>query len=532
MAQVNGYVQVEVRGGTAYLHIIPPKPGGRSMRTTDVDEYLRNAGYEGYDVKELHENLAKGQEITFYLGRAGLAFSESMNVKISLDKMKASVTFFPPSSDGPLLTLRDIMTTLSSKGVVFGVDQDAILAFMNDRCYQTEYVFAMGQAPRPGRDGKIEYLFNINPNLKPKHNEDGSVDYHNLNTISTVFAGDVIARLIPEDPGEAGKDITGKEIPTRPVKPAHFSYGKDITLSEDGLELISDVTGHASLVSGKINVSAVYEVATDVDNSVGNIDFDGNVHIKGSVRSGFCIYARGDVEIEGVVEGALIQADGQIIVKQGIHGMQKAILDARGNVIASFIENAKVFSGGYVESGSILYSEVNAAEDVNVLDKKGFIVGGIIRAGGKVESITIGSEMGAQTKIEVGMVPEKKERYFQLKRSIDAMGKKINKLSPVIRTYHDFLETGKNLDEKNANYLRKLVAELEQTKTMLAEVRAEFNGLHQELINSKHSKVIVRKDIFARVEVVVSDLSIITKSKRTYCQFEKRNGEIVVSTIS
>lgn len=532
MPQLNGYIQVEIRGSQAYCHIIPPKSGGKQMRIAELEEYLKKNGYETYDKQEFRAAVDSNEEQTISLGYSnGIEFGESMKVKISLDRMKVSCTFMPPSSRGPLMTVRDIMSTLNTNGVIIGIDQDAILGFMNNRLYNTEYIFAMGKAPVIGRDGRVEYLFNTNPNLKPKHNEDGSVDYRSLNTISTVYEGDLLARLIPEDPGEPGKNVMGKEIPNRPVKPAHFTFGKDIRLSDDGTELYSMVTGHVSLSQGKIIVSAVYEVPVDVDNSVGNIDFDGNVHVKGSVRSGFSIYARGDVVVDGVVEGALIKSDGQIIVKQGIHGMQKGILDARGNIIASFIENAKVFSGGYVESGSILYSEVNAAEDVNVLDKKGFIVGGVIRAGGKVESMTIGSQMDAATKIEVGMAPEKKERYFQLKRSIDAMVKKVNKLSPIIKTYHTFLENGSQLDPKNASYLRKLVQELDQTKTMLQEVRAEFNNLHQELINSKHSKVIVRKDIYARVEIVVSDLSIITKTKRSYCQFEKRNGEIAVSTI-
>lgn len=532
MPQLNGYIQIEIRGDNAFCHIYPHKSGGKQMRIADMEEYLRQHGLTDYDKKEFRETVDRNVETLIPMGLCdGIEFGESMSMKVSLDKMKVTCSFMPPSKNGPKMTVRDVMEALKGKGVIFGIDQEAILDFMEDRCYNTDYIFAEGRAPSIGHDGRVEYHFNTNPSLKPKRNEDGSVDYHTLNTISTVFEGDLLATLIPEDRGEPGKDVTGRDIPTRGVKPAHFSYGKDIRVSEDGLELFSEVTGHVTLSSGKVLVSRVYDVPADVDNSTGNIDFDGNVHIKGNVRSGFAISARGDVIVDGVVEGAFIQAEGQIIVKQGIQGMQKGILDARGNVIASFIESAKVFSGGYVESGSILYSEVNAAEDINVLEKKGVIVGGVVRAGGKIETMMAGSEMGATTKLEVGMAPEKKERYSQLKRSIDAMVKKVNKLSPIIKTYHDFLQAGNKLDEKNAGYLKKLVLELEQTKNMLQEVRVEFNALHQELINSKHSKVMIHKEIFPGVEIVVSDLSIITKKKRTYCMFEKRNGEISVSNM-
>lgn len=50
--------------------------------------------------------------------------------------------------------------------------------------------------------------------------------------------------------------------------------------------------------------------------------------------------------------------------------MQRGLLEAKGNVITKYIENAKVFAGGYVETGSIIYSEVSAGEDVIVAEKK------------------------------------------------------------------------------------------------------------------------------------------------------------------
>lgn len=532
MEQTNGYIQVEIKNERALCHIYPPIKGGKRLRITEAEEFLKSHQITQYDKKMLKELLERDEKTTMYLGECdGYEFSESIYTKVSLDKMRVTCRFMPPSTNGPLLEVKDIMAELSSKGVVVGVDQDAIIAFMDERLYATDYVFAEGIPPVVGHDARIEYLFNTNPNLKPKHNPDGSVDYHSLNTICDVYEGDVVARMIDEDPGSPGKDVTGREIPTRRTKPAKFSFGKNLHLSEDKKELISEVTGHVSLAGGKVYVSAVYEVPEDVDNSVGNIDYNGNVHVKGNVRSGFSILAQGDVIIDGVVEGALVQADGQIIVKQGIHGMQKGILDARGNVICQFIENAKVFAGGYVETGSIIYSEVNAAEDINVMDQKGFIVGGVIRAGGKVESMTIGSQMGAHTTIEVGMAPEKKERYSQLHRSIQAMVKKVDKLSPIVETYNEFVEQGKELDEKNAGYLERLMKELKETKLMLQDARLEYNSLHQELINSKHSKIIVQNEIFPQVELVVSDLSIITKTKRSRCQYYKKNGEITVSTL-
>lgn len=229
-------------------------------------------------------------------------------------------------------------------GIRFGICQENIADFLANPIYCTQIVVAEGKQPRHGHDAKIEYFFNINPSLKPKHNEDGSVDYHALNTICAVEKGDKLATLHPVDEGEPGMDVFGKALPPRSVKNKVLEYGRNISISEDGLHLFSDVTGHVSLTGGKVFVSDVYEVQADVDTSTGDINYAGSVHIHGSVRGGFVVTSRGDIVVDGSVEDAMLQAGGDIIVQCGIQGMQRGLLEAKGNVITKYIENAKVFA--------------------------------------------------------------------------------------------------------------------------------------------------------------------------------------------
>ncbi|MCR5453290.1 MAG: FapA family protein [Lachnospiraceae bacterium] len=530
--QLNGYIQIEIKNNHAICHYYPPKEGGIPLVYSEVLEYLTSHEITEYNGAAFREMLSGDKEDVFDMGPfSGYDFSETMTVKVSLDRMKATCRFWPPSTNGQKMNVKDILAEFQKRGIVYGIDQEAIMEFMTDRCYATDYVLAHGNPPVIGHDAKIDYFFNTNPTLKPKHNEDGTVDYHDLNTINGVKEGELLAKLTPMDEGKTGTDIYGREIPTRSVKSKTLKINKNIRLSEDGSEAYASVTGHVSLVNDQIFVSDLFEVPADVDNSVGNINYDGNVHVKGNVKSGFTIVAKGDVIVEGVVEDAFIKADGQIIVKRGIHGMHKGILKAKGNVIIAFIENAKVFSGGYIETGSIIYSEVNATDDVLVLDKKGYIAGGVVRAGGKIECMTAGSEMGSQTKFEVGIAPAKKERYNQLRTLINSETAKIEKITPVIDSYNNYIYSGKNLDEKNEAYFAKLLRELSQSKTILQSSRTEFNMLHQEMLSSKHSKIIIRRDIFPGVLLTISDLSITIYSKRSYCVYEKKDGEIVCSTL-
>ncbi len=49
--------------------------------------------------------------------------------------------------------------------------------------------------PVQGYSAKIRYYFDINTTARPKLNEDGSVDFHQLGNIKSVKEGDKLATL-------------------------------------------------------------------------------------------------------------------------------------------------------------------------------------------------------------------------------------------------------------------------------------------------------------------------------------------------
>lgn len=529
MSSSDGYIQIIIKDKTAYSKYFPPTDGGHNMDLTEASMYLNDHGVNGFDPQTLEQQLLDNKESVIPLAPYnGPEFGEMMTIKVSLDKMKVGVRFFPPSSGGDVLGPKEIIDELNARGVIYGIDQNEILKFLGDRHYNTEYVLAHGDQPVIGHDARIIYNFNTNPSLRPKRLEDGSVDYKNLNTISQVKEGDLLARLIPSDPGKDGKDVTGRVIPVREVKSLALNFGENVRINDDGTELYSLVNGHASIDrDGRVIVQDELTVSSDVDNGTGNIDYDGNVHITGSVRSGFSVRSTGDIIIDGVVEGAFIDAGGQIIVRRGVHGMNKGVLRSKGNIIASFIESARVATEGYVETGSILYSDVNAKTDVSVMNRKGFIAGSTVRAGGRVESVTIGSQMGAATRIEVGLDPEKKRQYALLQKQILDESRQLENVKPVVENYEEFIKAGKTLDDKNRKYLADLLSRIEQIRSDLKEHRDSFNELHHELLTGQQASVIVHKDIFPGVTVTISDLSLTIKDRYSCVEFKKKNGEIV-----
>lgn len=529
----NGYVQLKVMGEDTYLIVYAPENMGKAPELNQVTSYLERNMLTEYNLKELSEALkVKENSVSVRVGMAPIRpFNETMNIDVSLDRMLAFCRFTPPSEGGSLMDAKEIVEELNSQKIKCGIDENEIAAFLAHRNYRKEYILAKGSPAVQGHDAKIEYFFNTRPSTKPKRNEDGTVNYHELNTISKVDKDQLVACLHPEDKGTDGSDIMGNVIKPRQIKTVKLEFGNQLRLSEDRTQLFSNVTGHASLVNGKVFVSDVFEVPADVDNSVGDIDYNGNVHINGNVKNGFTVCARGDIVVDGVVEGANLIADGQIIIKQGVHGMTKGKLQAKGNIILKFIENAEVKSGGYLETESILHSQVSAFSEVHIAGKKGFVTGGTIRAGKLVEAQIIGSEMGTLTKIEVGIEPDKKERYGRVRQSLDQIRKDMDQIKPILTTYAEKLKAGEELSPEKQSYLQKLALSMKSLQVKYTEENQEMMGLHEELMMSEDAKIKVHKDIYPGVLITIGDVSMTTKDHRSFCQFTKKGADIVTDNL-
>ncbi|MEG0805194.1 MAG: FapA family protein [Lachnospiraceae bacterium] len=533
MSSRSGYVQLKIKNDQTYAIIFPPEEGGKNVELSHVIVYLERHQLKEYNLKELSDVVKEPNEkIEIFVGQSpGYAFNEEVDISVTSDKMLVFADFYPPSEGGKQMSEQDILNELTLNKVVAGINLDVIQEYLKNHDYGQQYLLAKGTPPAHGHDAKIEYFFTTNFNTKPKKNEDGSVNYHDLNIISQVEKDQRLALLHKEDPGKEGQDVLGNIVKPKTVKSLKLDFANNIRLSEDKTEIFSEVTGHVSLVSGKVFVSNIYEVPADVDNSTGDIEYNGSVNIKGNVQSGFVVKARGDIVVEGVVEGAKLYADGQIILKRGIHGMTKGILVAKGNIITKFIENATVESGGFIETESILHSKVSAFSEIRVNGRKGFVTGGLIRAGKLVEAQLIGSEMGTTTLLEVGIDPMKKERYNELKKLIADKKKEIDQIKPILANFSEKMAKGEEIGQNKLMYVQQLAGTYKKMQEQLAPMREELERIHMELSMNDDARVKVFKTIYPGVTVTISDITTGVKDARSFCQFVKDSGEIIIKNM-
>ena len=366
---MNSFFQLVITDTGTGIRIFPATEGGEQLFIGDVRDYLEDRAIE-YDLVKLNDavNAATGEVVMIY-NRPVYPEREAYRLTISEDKMRATAFFYAPSEGAELMTAQELINDLAFRQITTGVRKDIIEAFFLKREYCKEILLAEGTPVREGYDAKVELFFEQNLRAKPQLNEDGSVDYHHLNLINHVAAGDKLAELHPEDPGDPGENIFGEIIKPHAVKGAYIPMGRNTTLSEDKLLLMAACNGHVVIRESKITVSNVLTV-DNVDVSTGNIEYDGSVEVKGIVSSGFSVTASGNIEVKGIVEGAQLTAEGDVVLEHGINGMGKGEIKAKGNVVTKFIENATVTAGGSVTSESIMHSTVFSGTEINVSGRR------------------------------------------------------------------------------------------------------------------------------------------------------------------
>lgn len=527
---MNGYFQLICGEGKTSVQIFPPKGNGEAVGISELTEYLDGRNIN-FDAQVLVGAIASRTQTTVVLGdESHLEEREGYKLTISLDKMSAKARFYPPSLNGEKMTKGEFLSDLSFKGIKFGIKEEEIDRFFANRNYCEDITVAEGQEPRHGEDAYIEYYFNTDLKAKPTLKDDGSVDFFHLNTINHCHKDDIIARLFPEDKGEAGTNIMGEKIKPRDVKKKVLKYGRNITISEDKLTMISQVDGHVTLVDDKVFVSDVLTVE-NVDNATGNIEYEGSVQINGNVCANFSVTARGNIEVQGVVEGAFLEAGGDIIIARGINGMNRGVLKAKGNIVVKFMENTTAIARGYVSAESILHSTVQAGSEITVSGKRGFITGGRVSATNSVTVKTLGSPMGADTIVEVGADPTVKMHIQDLQKEIAEASKVVKSVQPLLTATQQKLAKGIKLSPEQIQYMKSLIA-LSQVKAKEIEDKTEeVDKIQDSLGNTTGAQVIVTGVVFPGTRICIGDLSMVVHNEMQYCRFIKADGDVKMTAI-
>ena len=182
------------------------------------------------------------------------------------------------------------------------------------------------------------------------------------------------------------------------------------------------------LRGSRFSIQEVLDVKGDVDASTGNVHFNGEVLVRGTIREGQSVEAGGSVYCSKDVELTLLCAGKDLVVEGGIIGKKKALAKAGGEVRARSIEHSVIEARGSVRAERSITQCLVRTHAAVFLGKKGAILGGKTSAKDGITAAQLGSDKGTKTEIQVGIDPETFRKILWLKNKTGEMKAKIDEI--------------------------------------------------------------------------------------------------------
>ncbi|WP_028573077.1 FapA family protein [Desulfonatronum lacustre] len=348
-------------------------------------------------------------------------------------------------------------------------------------------ILCWGKLPKDGVDGSFEPTMLSTPDALGLETADGRIDFRARGVVRAVNEGDILGRLISSQPGEPGIDVFGKPVSAKQGRPFTLLAGENVRCSEEGSEYSATASGMVFFQGNTLKVTEVFETKSDVNLEVGNIKLErGSVNIRGSVLSGFCVEAPGNVVVKDVVENAVIIAGGEVQVGCGIIMDQGGKVEAGGGISALYAQNAVLLAQGDVNiAHEINNCKVTAKRNIIATRGRGKIIGGILRCGEGVLAKEIGSPAGVETQI-----------YLGANRVTEVNMERKKELEETLQKIYTSLGSGdiKSILERAPSHKRQIVAEV-----LKARVRCEqeLSEIEQQIREEREN---FRTDMNLRVK--------------------------------
>lgn len=448
-------------------------------------------------------------------------------IELDKTKMSASLTF---RADGPNPvppTEREIVSAIKLSGIRCGISRKTLVEMLRSPRYDEPVVFARGREPENGRDAVIDYKVSTSrKEAVPKSLESGQVDFRNLDLIETVAEGALLAVKIPATEGVPGYNLLGETLKARPGKERLLKMGRNVVISEDGMQAFAAIDGAVTFNGDRVEVTPVIEIRGDVDYSVGNLDFSGSIIVHGAVLSGFVVRGGGDVIINGTVEAATVEAGGTLTIKGGVVGQDRAVLTAKGDVVARFLNETTVRAGGNVlTDGAILHCRVEAGGSVLASGKTGLISGGEIQARDGVLADVLGTSMGTRTEIVVGYDPELPAQAAEMENAIRERRERLETIQERLNGIQK-VDPSK-LPKETQEALKKSLETAEHLSSEIAGMEERLVAMRESIERSRAATIKVANEIYPGVSVNIAGAQLRVPNAMKALTFARERGEIV-----
>jgi len=422
----------------------------------------------------------------------------SVKVIFSERALEAYFRISPPFNGGKAPTMEMLEQALAQNRVVYGIKRDKLALLERKPLYGMDVMVAQGKPPVNGKDGSYQLLIKADKEFRPKERDDGTVDLLELGIVENVSRGQLLCKITLPTNGTEGMTVTGAPIPASRGKSVPSMTGQNTQQSEDGTEIYATIDGQVEFNRQKINVNETFTVQEDVDTSTGNIRVTGNVVVKGSVRTGFCVEATGNIEVKSTVENAVLKAGGNINLRGGIIGGE---ISCKGELNSKYIENSKIEVAGDIRAEYILNSLVMCGKSIRTFGHAR-IVGGKCMAGEDIEAREIGSAAGTSTSVELTLDPATTRRQQELMKLLPELESNLGKLLPLINLLSSLKQQGR-LDREKEEILENALYSKNNMLQQQADAKKELAELGDILANRQFGRIICKGTTYpgARIKI-------------------------------
>ncbi len=445
-------------------------------------------------------------------------------VLISDDWMTAELYLCPPP-ESMSYDLDIILQILAKSGIKRGVREERIKRMLADKLYYVKCLVAVGEPALDGQDGHFDFLFDAETNKKPRILPDGSVDYRTMTNIPTVKEGAIIARYTPATKGKSGYDLAGKEVAGKDGKELPEIKGKGFCTSDDKRSYMATMSGRIEFENGRITIKNFLEISEDVDVLTGDIDFDGDVLVHGSVTSGRKIRAGGTLTVQGSVEACELYAGKDIVLTCGMQGGGRGVVTCKGSLSGKFFEQTKITAGKNVNANSVLSCTVEAGEDIVVAGRHGVILGGVVYAGRTLEATTVGNVAEVQSELIAGKSDELQRSMQKLEVEYKELEEQMEKTKHVL----SLLQTRKEKEVESAFSQERRMQVTRFKISLDSQMNANMQKrqvLLEKIALAQEAKVIIRQCAYQGTRVSINGLQYQFREVLTGVTLKAKDNEI------
>ncbi|MCL1930813.1 MAG: FapA family protein [Treponema sp.] len=535
---------IENRDGEVFVHftaegdatIKVTAPLGDGRKASEVFAIQTLTDRKAIDVNQNHVvkivREARGEYVKVGTYERHSYNDSVVRTEVSEGEMQAFMTVTPPGEGGADIAYEAYISAFKASKIVHGVKEDLLKEFIDKPVYSEKILIAEGTKAKDGKDAYIQYYFETDQSkVRLKEGSNGKIDFKELNIIQNVTENQPLAKKIPAEQGVPGSTVMGKWLPATNGKDITLPVGNNTHVNDEGDTILADINGQALVINGLVNVEPVYTVNGDVNLKTGNIIFLGTVIVSGNVDDGFSIKASGNIEIHGTVARAELDAEGDIIINQGVNGKNGGHIYAGKSLWARFIENANVRAGDMViVSDGIVNSFVDAQNRIVCQGKRAAIMGGKLRAGEEINAKTLGNLSGTETICEVGFDPKSKEELDKLQEEKMNIERQLEELNRNLLSLVNLKKQRKTLPEDKEAALQEML----NTKNTLTEAQQKNAERVQEIqafLSSlkTRGRVSASTKVFPGVRVVIRDIIDDVRTDYKAATFVLENGLIRVT---